>query len=175
MQPTGMQPITENKHVGVHTDDYGGVYETMVQNERQEGYTTLRNGPSRPQPVRQTSWSFLLIYFLQRSWSSLNLHHNFNNDQDYHSFMIKIIYMFQQDGSMSNYMVPKPVAHLTSAPHSPLSPVSPQIPGVKHINYPPTPQTVAQVSVSVCLSVCLSVGVNLNLVNWIDFQPDLKL
>lgn len=50
------------------------------------------------------------------------------------------------NGSMSNYMVPKPIAHLTSAPHSPLSPVSPQIPGVKHINYPATPlATVAQV------------------------------
>ena len=51
MQPSGMQPITENKHPGVNPvnqDEYGGVYETMVQNERQEGYTTLRsNGSSR--------------------------------------------------------------------------------------------------------------------------------
>lgn len=100
MQPTGMQPITENKHTGGHADEYGGVYETMIQNERQEGYTTLRNGASRP----------------------------------------------QQDNGMSNYMVPKPIAHLAASPHSaPLSPVSPQIPGVKHINYPATPQTVAQV------------------------------
>ncbi|XP_063687124.1 uncharacterized protein LOC134820586 isoform X3 [Bolinopsis microptera] len=99
MQPTGMQPITENKHV-LHTDEFGGVYETMIQNERQEGYTTLRNGASRP-PV--------------------------------------------QDNGMSTYMVPKPLGHLAAAPpHSPLS--SPQIPGVKHINYPTSPQqTVAQV------------------------------
>ena len=51
MQPSGMQPITEKKHAGVHPgnqDEYGGVYETMVQNERQEGYTTLRsNGSAR--------------------------------------------------------------------------------------------------------------------------------
>lgn len=102
MQPTGMQPITENKHV-LHTDEFGGVYETMIQNERQEGYTTLRNGASRPAV---------------------------------------------QDNGMSNYMVPKPIAHLAAAPpHSPLSsPSSPLIPGVKHINYPTTPQqTVAQV------------------------------
>ncbi|KAL5249983.1 hypothetical protein ACHWQZ_G015903 [Mnemiopsis leidyi] len=103
MQPGGMQPITENKHAGLHSgnpDEYGGVYETMIQNERQEGYTTLRsNGSGR----------------------------------------------LQQDPNMSNYMVPKPIGHLSSTPQSPCSPVSPQIPGVKHINYPPTPQTVAQV------------------------------
>ena len=55
---------------------------------------------------------------------------------------------------MSNYMVPKPIGHLSSTPQSPCSPVSPQIPGVKHINYPPTPQTVAQVCLFVRLSVC---------------------
>ena len=57
---------------------------------------------------------------------------------------------------MSNYMVPKPIAHLAAAPpHSPLSsPSSPLIPGVKHINYPTTPQqTVAQVGLLIGLSV----------------------